>query len=122
MENYREIKTSDAIKITDFENKPFEGWYLGTRKADTKEFGEQTIHRFKSLKDGTNKEFWGFEKFNRLMMEVTPLTLCKIIYLGKKLQKDKTKSYHDMQVLNDITNKINEQKESPESDNDDLPF
>jgi len=121
---YQETKTSDAIKFTDYEGKPFEGYYLGSRVADTKEFGESTIHRFQSKKDNTVKEFWGFDRFNRLMMNVPARALCKITYLGKKAQSnDSTKTYHDIQVLHDAENILALDKAHVQKkENDDLPF
>lgn len=120
--NYQEAKASDAIKFTDYENKPFEGYYIGKRTIDTKEHGEATVHQFKAKSDGSLKEFFGFDMFNRKMLSVPSNCMTKITYLGKKAHaKDQTKSYHDISVLFDGKLKLGA-SDIPKQDNDDLPF
>lgn len=121
--NYQEAKTSDAIKFTDYEGKPFEGYYVGKRKIDTEKFGEATVHQFKAKKDGTLKEFFGFDNFDRKMLSVPINCLTKITYLGKKAHpKDQSKSFHDIEVLYDINMKLNSSEIPKQTVNDDLPF
>lgn len=123
---YKEQKLADALKLTDYPNKPLEGYYLETKLMNT-QFGEQALHVFEK-KDGKKVSVWGFTALNRLL-EMTPKgTLCKVTYMG--LSKDKNKygkQVHTCTLFFDEDDKmkiegIPEHGESGNEDNSDLPF
>lgn len=120
---YQETKVTDAIRLTDYENKPMEAFYIDSKRIDTK-FGEQMIHNFEK-EDGKKVSVWGFSALNRLL-EFTPKgILCKVTYTGKAEEPNKYGNRsHTCTVWYDIDKKLDGFKEiEPEVDSgDDLPF
>jgi len=41
---FQEQKTVDAIRLTEFKDKPLTAYYIGTKEVQTK-FGEQQLHQ-----------------------------------------------------------------------------
>ena len=121
---FEETKLVDAIKLTDFENKPMVAYYIDSKEVNTK-FGEQQLHNFQK-EDGTKISVWGFTALNRLL-EMTPRgTLCKVTYTGKSETANKygNKS-HTCTVFFDTDKKLDgfEELAPPVvDDSDDLPF
>ena len=122
---YKEQKATDAIKLTDFPNKPMEAYYVGSKTVDTK-FGEQMLHNFEK-QDGKKVAVWGFTALNRLLEHTTKGVLCKVTYTG--LSKDRNKygkQVHTCTLFFDEDKKLEGVQEEPEAEaesgNEDLPF
>ena len=120
---FEETKLVDAIKLTDFENKPMVAYYIDSKEVNTK-FGEQQLHNFQK-EDGTKISVWGFTALNRLL-EMTPRgTLCKVTYTGKSETSNKygNKS-HTCNVFFDEDKKLEGFTEPKVEDdpNQELPF
>lgn len=121
--SFQETKLVDAVKLTDFPNKPMVAYYIDSKEVNTK-FGEQQLHTFQK-EDGTKVFVWGFTALNRLL-EQTPIgLLCKVTYTGKSETSNKygNKS-HTCTVFFDDSKKIDGYEEKPvvDEDNSDLPF
>ena len=56
---YEETKLTEALKLTDYLNKPMEAYYIGSKEVTTR-FGEQAIHTFQKA-DGKRYDFWGIQ-------------------------------------------------------------
>ena len=121
--SYEETKPIDAIKLTEYKDKPMVSFYIGSKSVDTK-FGEQWLHEFQK-EDGTKVKVWGFTALNRLL-EYTPKgILTKVTYTGKADVANKYGNYsHTATVFFDMEKKLDGYKEiEPEVDlNQDLPF
>ena len=121
--SYQETKPVDAIRLTDFTNKPMEAYYIESKSIDTK-FGEQMIHNFQKI-DGTKISVWGFTALNRLLEHTPKGVLAKVTYTGKSEAPNKygNKS-HTCTVFYDMDKKMDGFEEAkPEvENNDDLPF
>ena len=125
--SYQEVKIPDALKLTDYPDKPLQAYYIGCKQVNT-QFGEQTIHEFQ--KDNGTKVFvWGFTALDRLLEHSPKGALTKVTYTGKSESKNKygNKS-HTCTVFFDEENKLSGFKEiiEPEDklkeDNQELPF
>ena len=122
---YKEQKATDAIKLTDFPNKPMEAYYISSKTVDTK-FGEQMLHEFEK-QDGKKVSVWGFTALNRLLEHTTKGVLCKVTYTG--LSKDRNKygkQVHTCTLFFDEDVKLEGAKQeepvAESDDNSDLPF
>jgi len=91
----------NAIDIKDFQDKPFSGWFVGSRTFNTR-IGEQTCYKFKG-KDGKFFEVYGFTNLNRDMERVELGWFTQITYKGKKLCETKfgNKEVHQVETLAD---------------------
>jgi len=123
---YKEQKATDAIKLTDYLDKPMEAYYIGSKSVDTK-FGEQSLHEFEK-KDGKKVSVWGFTALNRLLEHTTKGVLCKVTYTGKSETKNKygNKS-HTCTLFFDEADRTdavieNEPGAGGQDNPDDLPF
>ncbi len=121
--SYQETKSVDAVKLTDYQNKPMEAFYIGSKEVNTK-FGEQQLHNFQKS-DGTKVSVWGFTALNRLLEQTPKGILCKVTYTGKSEVANKygNKS-HTCSVFFDTDVKLDgfQEAEPQKEENDDLPF
>lgn len=120
--SYEQAKSVDAIRLTDYKDKPMEAYYIGSHSVDTR-FGEQMLHSFQK-EDGKKLNVWGFTALNRLLESTPRGIMTKITYTGKSEEPNKygNKS-HTCIVFFDMDNKLDGYQEPPEVDNnDDLPF
>ena len=119
---YQETSVPDAIKLTDYENKPLEGYYIESNEVRT-QFGEQMIHTFQK-KDGVKVSFWGFTAANRLLEHTSKGIMVKITYLGKSDVPNKYgNNSHTCSVFFDADDKLDNFKSAdPEDNSEDLPF
>jgi hypothetical protein len=121
---FQETKIPDAIKLTDYLNKPLVAYFLGSRTVNTN-FGDQQIHEFQK-EDGTKINIWGFTALNRLLEHTPKGLLVKATYTGKATVANKYGNKpHTCTVFFDEDKKL--QGIATESDiqvegNDDLPF
>ena len=119
----QQTKLVDAIKLTDFENKPMDAYYIESKSVDTK-FGEQPIHLFQK-EDGTKISVWGFTALNRLLEHTPKGVLTKITYTGKTETSNKygNKS-HTCTVFFDTDKKLDgfTEVELTDEEKDELPF
>lgn len=99
------VELPEAIKLSDHLKKPLQGYYIGTRKVESKktESGESLLHLFRE-KDGIEVEIWSFEKLKRLLSRVPLGCMTKMIYLGTI--KEGEKSIHQVDVFFDPDDKI----------------
>lgn len=124
---FQEAKTVEALKLTDYLNKPLQAYYLGSKLVNT-QFGEQTLHEFEKH-DGSKLAVWGFTALNKLLENTPKGILTKVTYTGKSETKNKygNKS-HLCTVFFDAEKKLEGFEEhaepniNPEEDSDDLPF
>jgi len=84
---FKEQKSTEALKLTDYPNKPFEAYFLGSKEVQTK-FGEQWLHEFE-MPDGKKFQVWGFTALNRLLEQTPKGYYCKVTYTGKSKEKNK---------------------------------
>ena len=112
---YEEAKTSTAIVLTEYPNKPLEAYYLG-RKIVRNDIGDNSLHKFEKT-DGTILEVWGFDLLNRSLMSVPPGCMTKITYTGTK--EENGKKQHQCTVLFDKLKKV---ETAHSTKTDDLPF
>ena len=122
---YKEQKVADAIKLTEYLNKPLEAYYIGSKVVDTK-FGEQMLHIFEK-KDGQKISVWGFTALNRLLEHTVKGVLCKVTYTGLSEGKNKYgKQVHTCTLFFDEDERLDgipeEETENPEEDSSELPF
>ena len=120
---YEETKPIDAIRLTDYKDKPMVSFYIGSKSVDTK-FGEQMLHEFQK-EDGTKVEVWGFTALNRLLEHTPNGILTKVTYTGKSAEANKYGNHsHTCTVFFDTEKKMEGYQEiEPETvGNDDLPF
>ena len=121
---YEETKLTDALKLTDYLDKPMIAYFIGSKEVTTR-FGEQAIHTFQK-EDGTLLNFWGFTAWDRLLEQTPKGILVKSTYLGKSETANKygNKS-HICSVFFDKDNRLEGFEETPSptvENNDDLPF
>ena len=121
---YEETKLTDALKLTDFLDKPMVAYYISSKTVETR-FGEQSIHIFQK-EDGTRLDFWGFTAWDRLLEQTPKGILVKSTYLGKSETANKygNKS-HTCTVFFDTDKKLEGFKEAAPpvaEDDSDLPF
>ncbi len=121
--SYQETKVADAIRLTDYPDRPLEGYYLDSKEVQTK-FNEQMIHTIQK-EDGTTVSFWGFAAVDRLLEYTQKGVMVKITYTGKAAESNKygNKS-HTCTVFFDEDRRLDGFTETdPEvKNNDDLPF
>lgn len=123
---YKEQKLADAIRLTDYPNKPMEAYYLETKEINTK-FGEQQLHVFEK-KGGMKVSVWGFTALNRLLEMTSKGTLCKVTYTGLSKESNKYgKKVHTCTLFFDEDEKmkiegIPEDEMELESNSEPLPF
>lgn len=121
---FKEQKATDAIKLTDYINKPLEAYYMGSKQVDTK-FGEQQLHQFQK-ENGAQISVWGFTSLNRLLEMTAKGVFCKVTYLGLSETRNKYgKQSHTCTLFFDEDKKLDgvaQEPEHPEDDNKDLPF
>ena len=121
---YEETKLVDAISLTDYENKPMEAYYLGSKEVQTKFPEPQQVHTFQK-QDGTIISIWGFTSLNRLLEHTPKGILTKVTYTGKTKEPNKYGNHsHTCTVFYDVDNKLDgfKEVEQENNDNDNLPF
>ena len=119
--SYQETKLVDALKLTDFPNKPMVAYYIENKEVNTK-FGEQQLHTFQK-EDGTKVSVWGFTALNRLLEQTPKGLLCKVTYLGKSETANKygNKS-HTCTVFFDTEKTLDGFTEPKDETNNEVPF
>ena len=123
---YKEQKATDAIRLTDYLDKPMEAYYLGSKEVQTQFPQPQQVHDFEK-KDGKKFSVWGFTALDRLLEHTVKGVMCKITYTGKSETKNKygNKS-HTCTLFFDENDKLDGIKEDEpkveDNNNDDLPF
>lgn len=121
--SFQETHIPDAIRLTDYENKPMIAYFVNSKSVDTK-FGEQQLHEFQK-EDGSKIAVWGFTALNRLLEHTPKGILTKVTYTGLSKEKNKYgKQVHTCTVFFDEEKKLDNFKEPDVNveDNDDLPF
>ena len=112
---YKEATQSEAIKLTEYKDKPFEAYYLGKKKIENRD-GEYLVQQF-IKEDQTEIEIWGFNMLNRKLANTPKGCLTKITFTGTKVDGDKKQ--HECTVFFD-QDKVLEGFQK--KDTDDLPF
>ena len=111
----QEATETEAIKLTEYKDKPFSAYYIGKKLIETDE-DKYLIQQF-IKEDKTEVEIWGFSMMNRKLANVPKGCFTKVTYTGTKVDGEKkqhqcTVFFDEKKFLTNIT----------KNDTDDLPF